>query len=644
MAMINCSECGKEISDKAAVCAGCAPPLGYSGGPVAATGSRAGLVVVPVYWEPRGGRYTFPPGFESTVDRFIANAAAASGSADDVFSVATEYYSDQFGVKTPVRDDLSAGRRIVDSDPFPPSGCKPAEGYGACITDAQLRTELRDLTRTRRLPIGLGHMYAVFFPPEVETAGSDGTNSIEDFCAYHSSFISGRAHILYDNAPYDERRCGFGQAPNGNAIADADIGVLSHEVIEVMTDPINEPRAWDDKTGNEVADLCAATFGRPLGSTNPRDRAATEYNQVIHGGRYYLPQEFSNTAFERFGLDRGCVLSEKIARSATAAAIGKLDANPQAFLVDATPTSLSGNGTATSTIVAHASGSAGTGLAGDHVHFDVEADSGRGQCGTLDSGDRVTGPDGRVSVTYTASKDDVDCWVLAVDAEGGRSAAAAIYQGKDARTSPTLEASFPSTLNAGAAPAQFTVTAANSSASALPETITHLAIYAGATGTAAVKAGEVHVSYSANGPKGKFAPVPLAGSTARGNAIQGYLGPLRGTAIAAHASEKLTVRVSLDHGVPVSRTRPLLAFHAYLDETNPASGSDATIADSNETSVVVPVAVASSHTLRNVLIGVGVVLVLLAIAGRARRGTGRSRRGAPGRDRRSAPGSRSGTG
>jgi len=317
---------------------------------VAATESRAGLVVVPIYWEPHGGRHMFPPGFESTIDGFIANVAAAHGSTDNVFSVATEYYGDRFGVKTAVRDDISAAHSIGDGAPFPLSGCKPLHGYVACITDAQLRSELRRLTRTRRLLTDLAHLYVVFLPPEVETTGTDGSNSVEDFCAYHGSFASGDEQILCDNQPFDESNCGFGQSPNGNAPADNDIGVLSHEMIEVMTDPLNQPRAWDDKTGHEIADLCAGTFGRPLGSTRPNNPAVTEYNQVIHGGRYYLPQEFSNIAFERFGSDRGCVLSEKIAESATATAIGRLDPNPQTFLFDATPTSLPADGTSTARI------------------------------------------------------------------------------------------------------------------------------------------------------------------------------------------------------------------------------------------------------------------------------------------------------
>jgi hypothetical protein len=62
-----------------AVCSGCKPPLVYQGGPVMGT-TTAGVTVTPVFWQPSGGRYVFPPGYESIIDRFVANVAAASGT------------------------------------------------------------------------------------------------------------------------------------------------------------------------------------------------------------------------------------------------------------------------------------------------------------------------------------------------------------------------------------------------------------------------------------------------------------------------------------------------------------------------------------------------------------------------------------
>ncbi len=38
--------------------------------------------------EPLGGRW-FPPNYESTIDSYVSNVAAASGSTDNVYSVDT---------------------------------------------------------------------------------------------------------------------------------------------------------------------------------------------------------------------------------------------------------------------------------------------------------------------------------------------------------------------------------------------------------------------------------------------------------------------------------------------------------------------------------------------------------------------------
>jgi hypothetical protein len=339
----------------------------------------------------------------------------------------------------------------------------------------------------------------VFLPPGVETVGRDGTNSVDDFCAYHQAFRSGNHTIVYADQPFDQKSCSSGQAPSGNVAVDSEIGIFSHELIEVMTDPLNPPRAWDDKTGHEIADLCANSYGRALGSTDRSDPSGTEYNQVINGAKYYLPLEFSNRAFHRFGLDRGCVQSERVAESATAAAIGKETATPQAFIVDATPTMVRADGTAAATVDVSASDTAGNGLAGDHIHFIVGAQAGIGKCGTLSSSERTTNDVGRAEIVYTASKDNVSCWVVASDPEGGRAAEAVIYQGNTRRGSPILHASFPPTLEAGGPPAFFTIRASNPSSVTLTETLTRFVVLPGTPGARSVKADQVHLSYSTKG-------------------------------------------------------------------------------------------------------------------------------------------------
>ena len=59
------------------MCDGCVPPLVYEGGPVLT--EAGGLTVTPIYWEPNGGQYKFPAGYEDIINGYITNVAAASG-------------------------------------------------------------------------------------------------------------------------------------------------------------------------------------------------------------------------------------------------------------------------------------------------------------------------------------------------------------------------------------------------------------------------------------------------------------------------------------------------------------------------------------------------------------------------------------
>src|SRR5260370_17625416 len=86
------------------------------------------------------------------------------------------------------------------------------------------------------------------------------------------------------------------QAPNGDAYADAQVSLISHEANESITD---WALAWYDSAGYENGDECAYTYGVPLGSTGGSN---TSYNQVIGTGKYSTQNEFSN---EDYALGRG---------------------------------------------------------------------------------------------------------------------------------------------------------------------------------------------------------------------------------------------------------------------------------------------------------------------------------------------------
>ncbi len=263
--------------------------LDYDGGPVMSSNSN-----YTVYWDPSGGG-AYPGDYAAGVDRYFEDLAADSGGHENVDSVATQYNDTGAAI---AYDSHFAGA-IIDSDPYPPSGC----GEGAlCLTDAQIRAELGAYLTAHGLPADLAHEYFLITPPGVQSCfeGSCSPGSARPgFCAYHAATALGSGELIYADIPFLAGGvCDDGNHPNGTS-ADASISTLSHEHNESVTDP--EPNsAWTDwatgeTTGYESADKCrvfeaAREFGAPLG-TAP-DGAL--YNQLIHGHEYWTQQEWSN--------------------------------------------------------------------------------------------------------------------------------------------------------------------------------------------------------------------------------------------------------------------------------------------------------------------------------------------------------------
>jgi hypothetical protein len=215
-------------------------------------------------------------------------------------------------------------------------------------------------------------------------------------------------------------------------------------------------------------------------------------------------------------------------------------------------------------------------------------------------------------VKYTASGSNVSCWVVAIDADGGLAAESVIYQGTTGKVVPTVGTTFPTLLKAGAAPTLFTVKVANPSPQAMANARVDFAVVGADANSPNVAARDVHLSYSRTGPKGRFTNLALTGSTGSG-AIEGHLGPEDGATMAPASSQTMTFRVALASGVPVSKSAPIMAFAAYIDQFNTASGSRSTVAATTPASISVP-GTAPTDTMRYVLIGAGVIVILLAIA------------------------------
>jgi hypothetical protein len=289
--------------DSNPACSNCNPPLLFTPNAYVMGGygnTPGDTTITPIFWTGKG--YTFTGGYERVIDQYLHDVAAASNTANNVFSPAEEYYQQiNGGPKQYLHYQVTANAQIVDTNAYPlPSqgGCPVASGYNRCVTDAEEQAQLKTLVTSDHLVVNSAHIYMVFFPSGVETCFSNSPGaacSSNVYCGYHSAF-NYNGPLIYANMPYPNLNgCSDpwdgAQSPNGAPEADAMISIVSHEYNESITD---WDGAWIDSQGNEDGDECAYVYGNPLGGSLA---GGTAYNQIINGHHYFTQDEFSNNAF-----------------------------------------------------------------------------------------------------------------------------------------------------------------------------------------------------------------------------------------------------------------------------------------------------------------------------------------------------------
>jgi plastocyanin len=273
--------------------------MDYNGGPVMPSNTDYMLM-----WSP-GGLSAYPDGYVFGLSRYFTDLAHDSGGNQNVDSVGPQY-NDLTGAVA--NYDVHFGGVLVDTDPYPASGCLVNDPVTNCLTDAQIQQEIASFVTANNLPADLSHEYYLLTPPNVASCFSDNPATHFDgcsanivplrgygaYCAYHENTTTSTM-VFYANMPYvaDNIHCQDGHYPNG-LISDGEInGGLSHEHMESVTDPIPND-AWTIGVGGdhglEVGDVCQRDMGTPLG-TAPN---GSPYNQLINGHPYWYQTEWSN--------------------------------------------------------------------------------------------------------------------------------------------------------------------------------------------------------------------------------------------------------------------------------------------------------------------------------------------------------------
>lgn len=266
----------------------------YHGGPV----QHGAQNEYSIFWAPAG--HSFPSSYTSGLSTWWSNVQKDDYKPSNVFAVNQQYYdfSGPGSSKAFVPYGITKKSQTIDTHAYPASGCSDGvAGHTVCLSDAQIQAEISRLIASKGWATGLFTQFYVFLPQNVgECFGSGAPCFNTNYCAYHNW----NGSYLYAVEPYVFQSSGcdanlfFGLGYANLSPIDPEVGVLSHEISETMTDP--QLNAWYDSSGNEIGDKCAYTYG-PGGygsSSGLPNNGNGFYNQTINGGQYLMQQEFSN--------------------------------------------------------------------------------------------------------------------------------------------------------------------------------------------------------------------------------------------------------------------------------------------------------------------------------------------------------------
>ena len=127
--------------------------LTYVGGPLLDTTSAV-LTIHPVNWARAG--YSFPSGFQSTMNSLLADLAAgstASPLSNNDFSLVSQYFQIVANQPHFVQDILPAGPEVDDTNADPASGCSPTLTTNATTYQDNFKATLYTYPQTNGYPL-----------------------------------------------------------------------------------------------------------------------------------------------------------------------------------------------------------------------------------------------------------------------------------------------------------------------------------------------------------------------------------------------------------------------------------------------------------------------------------------------------------
>lgn len=271
------------------------PLVYHAGGSV----MQSPITIYPIFWGPTALQNGSVPSYSASYPKLQAVTATFYGG-HGLASNNTQYYQTINGTTTYVQGFVVGNQPYIDTGAFPASGCNNSGTGINCVNDAQMQAEITRVMNLNGWTGGLNHLFVLFLPSGEGTCMDSSATSCSNnfpssgYCGYHG-FISGATPVIYAIMPYAEvNGCQISgtPSPNGDAAADAETTVLTHEITEAITDPLLN--AWYTAQGNEIGDLCATYVASSMYGTNTWTGPSGAANQMWNGWFLEVQQEWDN--------------------------------------------------------------------------------------------------------------------------------------------------------------------------------------------------------------------------------------------------------------------------------------------------------------------------------------------------------------
>jgi hypothetical protein len=286
------------------VTAGAAGPTGnltYHGGKI-----MPSAILYSIFWTPSSLQDGTPVALTSQY-KVAAATLAVDYPGHGIANNSTQYYENDNGVLNFVGSAGANGGQYTDTSAYPSGGCSYTFGTivtnsANCFSDAQLQAEIAKVMSIKGWTPGINKMFLVYtekgegscYSTPCSATMSNCNEAYACYCAYHSSFGTLAAPVIYGNETYGEpTRCNISgtPSPKGDAALDNLMSYTTHEITEAMTDPFGN--AWWDSTtgtGYEIGDICSTYVASSMYGTNTWDSG--QANQLWNGHVYEVQTEW----------------------------------------------------------------------------------------------------------------------------------------------------------------------------------------------------------------------------------------------------------------------------------------------------------------------------------------------------------------